>query len=140
LAVSLPCSLAICDTHTRAFMHACINACVQMSTVRVPMVLVGTKFDLAQAGRQVPAAEGEDMGHTMDIPWFEVSTRWRVNTSACFHQMVREIRFLDADFRARAPAASRTIGVGGATVAGSSTATGTGTSPQGTVTNVCIIL
>lgn len=69
-----------------------------MASTRVPVVLIGNKFDLAHVARDVDAEAGEELGYTMDVPWFEVSAKWRVNSSTCFHQMVREIRSLDPDF------------------------------------------
>ena len=58
---------------------------------RVPMILIGNKFDL-EVKRQVTSAEGRDLAKSFGCPFLESSAKTRVNVEESFYTLVREIR------------------------------------------------
>eukprot|EP01103_Thecamoeba_quadrilineata_P013855 TRINITY_DN396_c0_g2_i1.p1 TRINITY_DN396_c0_g2~~TRINITY_DN396_c0_g2_i1.p1 ORF type:complete len:192 (-),score=22.19 TRINITY_DN396_c0_g2_i1:170-745(-) len=54
----------------------------------VPIILVGSKCDLDSA-RDVPKAEGEQLGKKWNCPFFETSSKTRVNVDEVFNELVR---------------------------------------------------
>jgi len=62
---------------------------------KVPIVLAGNKADLVDE-RQVGYEEGAQLAKSWNCPFFETSAKKKMNNEACFFELVREIRKLDA--------------------------------------------
>lgn len=60
-------------------------------TEKVPLVLVGNKFDL-DTERQIQFKEGAELANTWGVPFFETSAKEKINNEACFFELVREVR------------------------------------------------
>uniref|UniRef100_A0A6B2LRJ8 Ras family protein n=1 Tax=Arcella intermedia TaxID=1963864 RepID=A0A6B2LRJ8_9EUKA len=58
---------------------------------QVPMILCATMCDLADR-REVSTEEGQNLASLWGIPFFETSSKQRINIDEAFHQIVREIR------------------------------------------------
>lgn len=59
----------------------------------VPIVLVGNKCDLKDQ-RQVEYNEGQELAKSWNCSFFETSAKLKMNTEACFFELVREVRRL----------------------------------------------
>jgi len=63
---------------------------------KVPIVLVGNKCDLADE-RQVSTEQGKGLASSWGCPFYETSAKKKINHETCFHELVREIRKLEAN-------------------------------------------
>lgn len=63
--------------------------------LKVPIVLAGNKCDLEHE-RQVLYKDGKKVADEWGVPFFETSAKMKINNEACFFEIVREIRRMDA--------------------------------------------
>ncbi|GAB5370423.1 hypothetical protein AAMO2058_001491700 [Amorphochlora amoebiformis] len=62
---------------------------------RVPVVLVGNKCDLVDE-RVVSQSAGQSLASKWECPFYETSAKEQINVDIAFHDLVREIRRLQA--------------------------------------------
>ena len=56
-----------------------------------PVVIIGTKNDLEQQ-REVSFDEGKRLADSINAPFFQISSKMRINITESFDELVREIR------------------------------------------------
>ena len=61
-------------------------------------VLVGNKCDL-DSNRQVTFEQGKALAQEWGVPFVETSAKTKIRNVDCFHEIVRQIRKLDKNFR-----------------------------------------
>ena len=80
------------ETTFKAAEETYATICRQREDMRLDLVLVANKIDLAQSQHQVSYEQGKQLADKWGVPFFQTSAKTGNNVTEVFHEVIRELR------------------------------------------------
>merc|ERR1719410_2208376 len=84
------------SVNSKTTFHAAIETyktiCRQREDMRLDLVLLANKIDLAESQHEVTYEQGKELADKWNVPFFETSARTGKKVTEAFHRLIRELR------------------------------------------------